>query len=269
MTPLDGRFFIANERLASAGERSLSKTRPLSNPSARLFLASSADCRGAIEAAKKAYPLWRNITTEQKRRLFLKAKAVLLRPGDGDRAAPRCREGHASRRVADQRGVLDYRDPGLLWPEPEKNVGAQEGQGSISRCSLNKRTASLFQPLGPYARHLALELSVYDPFFRRYQGTHRRQHGRPAAIDVHALAGLAIGEIITEAGVPAGVLNIVPCRVPQAEEMIVDPDIQSIAFTGSVGVGKRILELASRNLTNVVLELGGKDPDDCFPRRRH
>ncbi len=45
-------------------------------------------------------------------------------------------------------------------------------------------------------------------------------------------AGLAIGEIMTEAGVPEGVLNIVPCRVPQAEEMIVNPDIQSIAFTG-------------------------------------
>jgi succinate-semialdehyde dehydrogenase/glutarate-semialdehyde dehydrogenase len=55
-------------------------------------------------------------------------------------------------------------------------------------------------------------------------------------------------------------LNIVPCRVAQAEEMIVNPLIQSIAFTGSTSVGKRIMELASRNLTNVVLELGGKDP---------
>jgi succinate-semialdehyde dehydrogenase/glutarate-semialdehyde dehydrogenase len=42
--------------------------------------------------------------------------------------------------------------------------------------------------------------------------------------------------------------------------MILDPVIQSIAFTGSVPIGKRIMELASRNLTNVVLELGGKDP---------
>jgi succinate-semialdehyde dehydrogenase/glutarate-semialdehyde dehydrogenase len=42
--------------------------------------------------------------------------------------------------------------------------------------------------------------------------------------------------------------------------MITDPVVQTIMFTGSVGVGKRIMELASRNLTNVVLELGGKDP---------
>jgi len=46
--------------------------------------------------------------------------------------------------------------------------------------------------------------------------------------------------------------------------MLVNPEVQSIAFTGSVGVGKRILELASHNLTNVVLELGGKDPTIVF-----
>src|SRR4030043_96708 len=48
-------------------------------------------------------------------------------------------------------------------------------------------------------------------------------------------------------------------RPPLAEEMILNPVIQSIAFTGSVPTRKRILELASHNLTNVVLELGGKD----------
>ncbi len=42
--------------------------------------------------------------------------------------------------------------------------------------------------------------------------------------------------------------------------MIVDRDIQSVMFTGSVGIGKRVVELCSRNLTNVTLELGGKDP---------
>jgi succinate-semialdehyde dehydrogenase/glutarate-semialdehyde dehydrogenase len=59
---------------------------------------------------------------------------------------------------------------------------------------------------------------------------------------------------------PPGVLNIVPCRVKQAEEIITYPDIHSISFTGSTSTGKRIMELASRNLTDINLELGGKDP---------
>ncbi len=71
---------------------------------------------------------------------------------------------------------------------------------------------------------------------------------------------LLVGDILIQAGLPPGVLNIVSCKIPQAEEMVLNPDIQTILFTGSVSTGKRISELASRNLTHVVLELGGKDP---------
>lgn len=74
------------------------------------------------------------------------------------------------------------------------------------------------------------------------------------------LVGLAVGEILQEAGLPPGVLNVAVCRIPQAEEMITNPLIQTIMFTGSTSTGRRIMELASRNLTNIVLELGGKDP---------
>jgi succinate-semialdehyde dehydrogenase/glutarate-semialdehyde dehydrogenase len=74
------------------------------------------------------------------------------------------------------------------------------------------------------------------------------------------LVASQIGDIFMEAGLPAGVLNILNARVPQAEKLITHPDIQNILFTGSVSTGKRIMALASENLTNIVLELGGKDP---------
>jgi succinate-semialdehyde dehydrogenase/glutarate-semialdehyde dehydrogenase len=74
------------------------------------------------------------------------------------------------------------------------------------------------------------------------------------------LTGLLVGEILDRAGLPPGVLNVVNCKIPQAEEMITHPDIRTVMFTGSVSTGKRIMELASRNLTNLSLELGGKDP---------
>ena len=133
----------------------------------------------------------------------------------------------------------------------------------------HKKNRFLFQPLGP-----SLVISPWNfPFMIPFLDVIMELTvGNTVVLRPSTstpFAGLVIGEIMTEAGVPAGVLNIVPCRVPQAEEMIVDPDIQSIVFTGSVGVGKRVLELASRNLTNVVLELGGKDPMIVFARRRH
>ncbi len=74
------------------------------------------------------------------------------------------------------------------------------------------------------------------------------------------LVGLLIGDILLEAGLPPGVLNIVNCKAAQAEELILSQDIETVMFTGSVPTGKRIMELASQNLHNIVLELGGKDP---------
>lgn len=88
---------------------------------------------------------------------------------------------------------------------------------------------------------------------RRLESPEKGISSNPATLE-------AVGEVFLEAGLPPEVLNIINCRVPQAEGLITHPDIQTVMFTGSVPRGKRVMELASRNLTNIVLELGGKDP---------
>ena len=67
-------------------------------------------------------------------------------------------------------------------------------------------------------------------------------------------------EILLEAGVPPGVINIVHGGGGEVGMAIVDhPDVDLVSFTGSTAVGKKISELASRNLKRVSLELGGKN----------
>ncbi len=67
-------------------------------------------------------------------------------------------------------------------------------------------------------------------------------------------------EILLEAGVPEGVINIVHGGGTEVGMAIVDhPDVDLISFTGSTGVGKKISEVASRTLKRVSLELGGKN----------
>ncbi|MCL7418581.1 MAG: aldehyde dehydrogenase family protein, partial [Halalkalicoccus sp.] len=69
-----------------------------------------------------------------------------------------------------------------------------------------------------------------------------------------------------EAGLPTGVLNVVPGRGSTAGNRLAEhPDVDHIAFTGSTGVGKGVMEHASRNVTGVTLELGGKGPNLVFP----
>jgi phenylacetaldehyde dehydrogenase len=79
------------------------------------------------------------------------------------------------------------------------------------------------------------------------------------------LSALRIGELFVEAGLPPGILNVVPGLGPVAGAALVeDPRIDRVAFTGSTATGKQIVAAAAENLTPVSLELGGKSPNIVF-----
>jgi succinate-semialdehyde dehydrogenase/glutarate-semialdehyde dehydrogenase len=80
------------------------------------------------------------------------------------------------------------------------------------------------------------------------------------------LTALAIGGILIEAGVPAGVVNIVPSARPAelVEAMLHDPRVRKISFTGSTEVGRRLLATASDCVVNASMELGGNAPFIVF-----
>ncbi len=79
------------------------------------------------------------------------------------------------------------------------------------------------------------------------------------------LTALRLGELILEAGFPAGVVNIVPGFGETAgAALAAHDDVDKIAFTGSTEVGKLILGAANGNLKRVSLELGGKSPNIVF-----
>jgi acyl-CoA reductase-like NAD-dependent aldehyde dehydrogenase len=80
------------------------------------------------------------------------------------------------------------------------------------------------------------------------------------------LTALRLGELLVEAGVPAGVVNILTGPgVPTGSSITAHPDIDKVAFTGSTEVGRKIMEAAAvSNLKRVSLELGGKSPNVVF-----
>src|SRR5260370_5857586 len=80
------------------------------------------------------------------------------------------------------------------------------------------------------------------------------------------LTAIRLGELICEAGLPDGVVQIVTGFGPGAGRAIAEhPDIDKVAFTGSGEVGKLILKASVGNLKRVSLELGGKSPNIIFP----
>ena len=79
------------------------------------------------------------------------------------------------------------------------------------------------------------------------------------------LSALRLGELALEAGIPPGVLNVVPGPGGEVGEAIAShPGIDKVAFTGETGTGRRIAEAAAKTLKRVSLELGGKSPNIVF-----
>ena len=77
---------------------------------------------------------------------------------------------------------------------------------------------------------------------------------------------LVLGEILMEAGVPEGVVNILVGTGPEVgAAMTGHPDVDMVSFTGSTGVGKLTMASAAQHLKKVSLELGGKNPQIVFP----
>ena len=75
------------------------------------------------------------------------------------------------------------------------------------------------------------------------------------------LSALRLGELIQEAGIPDGVVNIVTGFGDAGAALAQHDDVDKVAFTGSTEVGKLIVNAASGNLKKVTLELGGKSPN--------
>ncbi|MGA2361665.1 MAG: aldehyde dehydrogenase family protein [Candidatus Aminicenantales bacterium] len=255
---MDGRLMIRNERLETP-EKLVSGNPATLEPVGEASLASRALGEEAVRAAKEAYPVWRDMPAAEKRRILRRAESVLER-----------RSGEAARLITMEKGS----------PYPESLAvevyGALEAlnyyagnQGRLLRPVAarhhvplfhHKKSAFHFHPLGPTLIISPWNFPFLIPFCDVLSALTAGNTVVLRPSTTTPLVALLIGEIFIEAGLPPGVLNVVVCRVPQAEAMIVHPGIQTVMFTGSVEVGKRIMELASRNLTNLTLELGGKDP---------
>jgi acyl-CoA reductase-like NAD-dependent aldehyde dehydrogenase len=79
-------------------------------------------------------------------------------------------------------------------------------------------------------------------------------------LDAYLLGGIA-----REAGLPEGVLSILPADREVSEYLVGHPGVDKVSFTGSVAAGRRVMEVAARHLTRVTLELGGKSAAVVLP----
>jgi succinate-semialdehyde dehydrogenase/glutarate-semialdehyde dehydrogenase len=255
---LDGTLLINGKKLETFHKKDSLNPATLGLVG-KACLASTRECQMAIQSAKEAFSVWKNLPVSARQKIFREAKKILLNRSEEaarliteEKGSP-YPESYSSEVFASL-GALDYyarKMKKLLRPHPVKHTVS---------LFFNKKSTFHFEPLGPTLIiapwNFPFLIAIYDVLSALSAGN--TVVLKPSSST--PFIGLLVGEILTEAGLPPGVLNIINCKIPQAEAMICHPDVQSIMFTGSVSTGKRIMELASRNLTNLALELGGKDP---------
>lgn len=255
---MDGRLIINNTRIETDDKKKSINPSTLESLG-EFSLASSADCQKAVRAATEAFPTWSTLSLEEKKSIFMKTKAVLLKRGEEAASLITREKGSPlpESMLTEVQGGLEALD---YYGKNIKTVLKPRKADHHVTYFSHKKSEYVFHPLGPT---LIISPWNYPFIIPMAEVISALSAGNSIILRPSSstpFSALLLGEIFLEAGLPPGVLNVICCRISQAEELITHPDIQSIMFTGSTTTGKRVMELASRNLTKVVLELGGKDP---------
>ncbi|HEX7001603.1 MAG TPA: NAD-dependent succinate-semialdehyde dehydrogenase [Trueperaceae bacterium] len=218
------------------------------------------DVVAAVDAAQAAFPDWAGRTAYQRAAVLEKAAAWV--EGHADELAA-VTTGESGKPLGDSKGEWLSAASYLRWFAGE----GVRAYGRIVPPSAPKRRIWVVpQPLGVVGTITAWNFPVYN-IVRTWAAALAAGNtvvGRPA--EYTPRSAFLLGHALMESGAPAGAINVVngdPEAMGQA--MLDDPRLRKLAFTGSVRVGKILMDGASKTLTRLALELGGNAPVIVMP----
>jgi len=210
----------------------------------------------AIAAAVRAFPAWRRRSGGERGKLLAAMAARML--ADERRLAELCTRENG-KALKESIAEVRYAASFFSWFAGE----AQRIYGeTIPANSADERITVVREPVGPCA--------LITPWNFPYAMLTRKIGAALAAgctvvakpAEQTPLSALALAEIADGAGVPAGVLNIVPAAdgARVGGRLVAAPSIRKVSFTGSTEVGRLIMRNAAADLKRLSLELGGNAP---------
>ncbi|MBM3352407.1 MAG: aldehyde dehydrogenase family protein [Betaproteobacteria bacterium] len=247
-----GKVFTGRWQLAKGGTREV-REPATGNVLTEVGFADAEDVREAAQAAAAAQVEWANTPADQRGAVLRRAAQLL--------------EAHAE----SMRGWI-VRETGSIPPKADFELHMVTGI-LLEAAAIATQPPGMMLPSGPKRMSFARRVphgvvGVISPF------------NAPLILSARAVApalalgnavvlkpdpstpvtgGFMLARLFEAAGLPAGLLHVLPGDAKVGEAMITDPAIAMISFTGSTAAGKRVGELASRHLKRVTLELGGKN----------
>nr|WP_198653362.1 aldehyde dehydrogenase [Actinocorallia populi] len=248
-------FFIGGSWTAPAGGDRLGVVSPSTEEVVgEVPVAVAADADRAVDAARTAFDTgpWPRMTPDE-RADVLKRAAVILRKREADIAgitvdemgcavsqAPRAQTGMVA-------PLFDYYADLIRTYEFEREVAAGDRAGLVTGEPVG--VAAVIVPW-----NAPVTLAAWKTAPALAAGCSVVVKPPPEA----PLSGYVLAEALAEAGVPDGVVNLLPGGREAGEHLVRHPGTDKIAFTGSTAAGKRIMSLCGEQVKRVSLELGGK-----------
>ena len=226
-------------------------------PIAQLERAGVEETDRAVAAAKAAYPAWRDVKPADRARLMRRVAALVEEHIDG---LARLETANVGKPLGDSRWEM-----GMVADVFHFYAGAVEKHYGDTIPVAGGVDMTFREPLGvvgmivPWNFPLMLASWKLGPAL----ACGNTVVLKPA--ELTPLTALRFAELVLEAGIPEGVVNVVvgPGSVA-GERLIAHPDVAKIGFTGSTEVGRRVMEGAAKTIKRITLELGGKSANVIF-----
>lgn len=256
------KFFVNGKWVKGSSD----ETFDLRNPANGEILGSAPratkdDVNEAIEVARNAFgsSAWREMEQTKRGKILLQLGALI-------------------RQNFEELAKLETMNQGKPIRESKADVAwtvrafeywgglADKIEGETIPVTSNRLTYTLREPLGVTAHIIPWNypLSLASRSIAPALAAGNTVVAKPA--ELTPLTLLKIAEYAQKSGLPDGVLNVVTGSGSVAGRALVShSDVDGITFTGSTETGQQIMEAAARNITPVLLELGGKNPNIVFP----
>lgn len=237
------------------------KTYDLINPGTGEVIAKVADggtpeVKRGIAAARDAFPSWSKTSAKERGAMLKRAEANMLAKID---EIGRLITQENGKPFSEAKGEVIFSSGYLSWFAEE---GRRAYGETVPSPFPHKRLATYLQPVGV--------VGAITPWnFPANMITRKIAPALAAGCtvvlkpaDTTPLTAFAIAQALHDAGVPKGVFNIITAKDPRpiSAEFLTNPVVRMIGFTGSIGVGKMLMEQSAKQLKKLSLELGGNAP---------
>ena len=215
----------------------------------------AAEIDAAVTAAAAAQPAWAARTVEERGRILRGLAQLLERDRDEVAAVVSAETGKSPKDAkAETDGAIEL---GYFIAGEGRRFYGRTMPSAVP----NRQAMTVRQPLGVAGLIIAANTPVANVAWKVFPALLCGNGAVLKASEDAPGTALAFARLASEAGVPAGVLNVVQGYGDEAGQPLVeDPRVAVVSFTGSTAVGRLIARVAGERLAKVCLELGGKNP---------